>query len=145
MSSAIITPQKDNDADVASSSIKRDIQRHASAADEMIQSIRNELFTPPGSSDDLKTFYDDDLGDEIQRLARVEQDICQEVTAQNIDNIVMGNKTSVTRTNAEILEDALSFQKEERSGLIMFVMIAFWVVVYIKQWIEYNTPVRIQK
>lgn len=143
MSDAVVTPQKDSDADGASSSIKRDIQRHASAADEMIQSIRNELFTPPGSSADLNTFYDDDLGDEIQRLASVEQDIRKEVNAQSVDSIGVGNR-KVTRTNAETLENTLDLNKEERSGLILFVMIAFWVVVYIKQWVEYNTPVRIQ-
>jgi len=139
MSNEAVTPSKDNDAEVAFSSIKRDIQRHASAADEMIASIRNELFTPPGSSDDLKSFYDDDLGDEIQRLARVEEDIRQEMNAQNVDSIVM-EKKAVGKTQPETLETTTDFSKEERSGFIFFVLIAFWVVVYIKQWIEYHVP-----
>lgn len=149
-SSAIVTPSHDKDSEVASSSIKRDIQRHASAADEMIQSIRNELFTPPGSNvtsnEDLKSLYDDDgeLDDEILRLARVEKDIRQDLDAHNVDSIVM-KKKRVAKTQRETLEKTVDLSNEERSGLVLFVLIAFWVVVYIKQWIEYNAPERIQK
>lgn len=142
----LVTPQQEKDADVASSSIKRDIQRHASAADEMIQSIRNELFTPPGAAaanmiDDEKSLLgdDDDLGDEINRLSRVQDDIRQEVDAQNVESIVMVKKKAPENQKTV---DVVS--TEERSGLILFVLIAFWVIVYIKQWIEYNMPGRIQ-
>lgn len=145
--SSIVTPQKDCDADVASSSIKRVIQRHASAADEMISSIRDELFTPPGSSsniqslihdEDDKSLYDDDgeLGDEIQRLKSVEDDIRQDIAIAKSESPIAINaakpKTNVVDVN-----------KEERNGLVFFALIVVWVVVYIKQWIEYNYPSQI--
>lgn len=133
------TPSKDTDDAVVSSSIKRDIQRHASAADEMIASIRNELFTPPGSNKDLKSLYDDDgeLVDEIQRLASVEHDIRQDLNASNVKSLVMEKTESETKT--------VDVSKEERSGLVLFVLISFWVVVFIKEWIEHNIPERIQE
>jgi hypothetical protein len=136
--SSVVTPHQDNDADVASSSIKRDIQRHASAADEMIQSIRNELFTPPGAA--AKTFVDDgdddELGDEINRLARVQDDIRQEVIGvHNVGSFFMDKRSPETleKTTVEVT-------REERNGLIFFVLVGFWIVVYIKQWIELNMP-----
>lgn len=145
---SVVTPQKqEKDDEVASSSIKRDIQRHNSAADEMIASIRNELFTPPGSSnapsnDDLKSLYDDDgeLGEEIQRLASIENTIRQDLNASNVDSIVMKGKKK-----AYAYGQTVNVTKEERSSLVFFALVVVWVVVYIKQWIEYNYPERIQK
>lgn len=135
-SSTIITSQKDSGDEVASSTIKRDIQRHMSAAEDMISSIRDELFTPPGSSNNIqslandiddKSLYDDDgtLGDEIQRLASVEDDIRQDLATAKPKTIDI-------------------VRKEERNGLVFFVLVAIWVIVYIKQWIEYNHPNRIE-
>lgn len=135
-SSTIITSQKESGDEVASSTIKRDIQRHMSAAEDMISSIRDELFTPPGSSNNIqslandiddKSLYDDDgtLGDEIQRLASVEDDIRQDLATAKPKTIDI-------------------VRKEERNGLVFFVLVAIWVIVYIKQWIEYNYPNRIE-
>lgn len=135
-SSTIITSQKESGDEVASSTIKRDIQRHMSAAEDMISSIRDELFTPPGSSNNIqslandiddKSLYDDDgtLGDEIQRLASVEDDIRQDLATAKPKTIDI-------------------VRKEERNGLVFFVLVAIWVIVYIKQWIEYNHPNRIE-
>jgi hypothetical protein len=127
--SNVFTPQQEKDADVASSSIKRDIERHASAADEMIESIRNELFTPPGAPLQVVDGDDDELGEEIDRLARVQDDICQEVVeVQNVASFVkLFEKKSVNDVT-----------QEERNNLIFFVLVAFWVIVYIKQWVEYK-------
>ena len=136
--SSLVTPQQEKDADVASSSIKRDIQRHASAADEMIQSIRNELFTPPGAPvmQAAVDGDDDELGEEIDRLARVQDDIRQEVVeVQNVASFVKSLKME-KKSAVDVATH------EERNSLIFFVLVAFWVVVYIKQWIEYNMPGR---
>lgn len=137
MSSSVVTPQQEKDADVASSSIKRDIQRHASAADEMILSIRNELFTPPGAPvAQVVDGDDDELGEEMDRLARVQDDIRQEVVdVQNVASFV--TLLSKTKTKTKSVDVATH---EERNSLIFFVLVSFWVVVYIKQWIEYNMP-----
>lgn len=137
--SSLVTPQQEKDADVASSSIKRDIQRHASAADEMIQSIRNELFTPPGAPlvQAAVDGDDDELGEEIDRLARVQDDIRQEVVeVQNVASFVKSLKMEKKSASVDVATH------EERNSLIFFVLVAFWVVVYIKQWIEYNMPGR---
>jgi hypothetical protein len=127
--SNVFTPQQEKDADVASSSIKRDIERHASAADEMIESIRNELFTPPGAPLQVVDGDDDELGEEIDRLARVQDDIRQEVVeVQNVASFIkLFEKKSVNDVT-----------QEERNSLIFFVLVAFWVLVYIKQWVEYK-------
>jgi hypothetical protein len=127
--SNVFTPQQEKDADVASSSIKRDIERHASAADEMIESIRNELFTPPGAPLQVVDGDDDELGEEIDRLPRVQDHIRQEVVeVQNVASFVkLFEKKSVNDVT-----------QEERNSLIFFVLVAFWVLVYIKQWVEYK-------
>ena len=149
-----VTPTKDTDVEVASSSIKRDIQRHASAAEEIINSIREELFTPPGRAESNKEFHDDDgeLCDEIQRLPSVEDDIRQDLDAQNVDAFIMKTKKATeTRVDTAKTQESLTdkklydLSKEEHRGLVLFIMIAFWVIVYVKQWMEYNAPWRIQK
>jgi hypothetical protein len=144
------TPQKDDEVDeILSSTIKRDIERRLTTADEMIDSIRSELFTPRPPQqqcehdDDIGFFHDDDDGemcDEIKRLPSVEEDIRQDLNSQNMDSIrckFLREDTAQTLAGApqqEQQKQLNGIRGEEMNNLWLFSMIALWVIVFLKEW-----------
>jgi hypothetical protein len=144
MSSAIDdTPQKSDD-EVLSSTIKRDIERRINTADEMIDSIRAELFSPPSQQGEHAEmgFHDDDDGemyDEIKRLPSVEEDIRQDLYLQDVDCVRRSFLRKADDSTQQPETDCahqkyLSGSQEEIDSLWLFSMIAFWVIVFLKEW-----------
>jgi hypothetical protein len=138
------TPQKDDEVDeILSSTIKRDIERRLTTADEMIDSIRSELFTPPHDAS-IGFFHDDDydgeMCDEIKRLPSVEEDIRQDLNSQNMDSIrctFLRDDTAQTLAGApqqEQQKQLNGIRGEEMNNLWLFSMIALWVIVFLKEW-----------
>ena len=144
------TPQKEDD-EIMSSTIKRDIERRLTTADEMIDSIRAELFSPPPQQGDHDSmvFHDDDVGemaDEIKRLPSVEEDIRQDLNSQNMDSILRKVLREAHDDPAQTFAagDAQPQQQhkqqlggicgEEMNNLWLFSMIALWIIVFLKEW-----------
>ena len=127
------TPHTKIDKDVVSSSFMKEIQRRVTDQDAMIDSIRSELFTPPPASDrkEIKSpeFHDDgELCDEIRRLDSLQEDI-----RQDIDDVNEALSFPTKRDEMKLIS------REERNGLVLFVMIALWLVVYAKEWFAYSS------
>lgn len=146
-SAIYITPTRDtDDAEVVSSTIKRDIKHYASVADAMIDSIQ-QLFTPPGQQqqgvESNKEFHDDgEICDEIQRLPSLADDIRQDLDAQHVlEAIAVLEKKKVVDASKESVKNDM--KSEEHRRLVLLVMIAFWIIVYMKEWIEYNPALEI--
>jgi hypothetical protein len=138
------TPQKGDD-EILSSTVKRDVERRIRTADEMIDSIRAELFTPPsqqGEPDEM-VFHDDDYGemyDEIKRLPSVEEDIRRDLNSQDVDSVRRSFLGEVDASTQQSETDCVTHQKHSSGSQVeidrfwLFSMIAFWVIVFLKEW-----------
>ena len=137
------TPQKGDD-EILSSTVKRDVERRIRTADEMIDSIRAELFTPPSQQGepDERVFHDDDgeMYDEIKRLPSVEEDIRRDLNSQDVDSVRRSFLGEVDDSTQQSETDCVTHQKHSSGSqevidrFWLFSMIAFWVIVFLKEW-----------